>query len=74
MAQYVAWWIVNGRRTRDMQVIEIENIDPVAFINHMRSTKKNHLDTSVRKMTSEERKKIIDKLDRMYKAEQKNKK
>lgn len=68
LVQYLAWWMVNGRRTKGMEIIKVENIDPVLFMQHLRNQKT--IDTSARTMTSEERKKIIAKLDAMHAKEQ----
>ena len=57
LAQYVAFWVVNGRRTKGMEIIPIEEWDPAHLMDSLRADRnKKAKDEPSRQQISAERK------------------
>jgi hypothetical protein len=61
----MAWWMVNGRRTKGMQMIPIEEFDPVVMMDAFRkegATRREN-EPTVREMSDQRKKELIKKMD-----------
>ena len=70
LAQYIVWWMLNGRRTKGIDIIPVQDWTPSEFMHYLRNPQPK--DTS-HEQSSEDRKKIIAKMDAMHAKEIENK-